>query len=333
MIQDFCCPEYEHCCACPRNCGINRNAGERGFCGETAELRIAWAGLHFGEEPPITGSGGSGTIFITGCNLRCTFCQNFQISQHGMGSAVTLEVFTSICLRLQAAGAENINIVTGSHVIPALRIGLRTAKQQGLTIPVVWNSSAYETVGELESLAELVDGWLPDLKTLDSSTAQRVFAAPSYPTQACAAISTMAELSPLHITEPDDRYPLGKMLTGVIVRHLALPGKMQDSKAVLQWFAQRLKNKALLSLMTQYTPVTANPQKHKITAFENRLLNESEDLCLRTFLEDLNIDDGFYQELVCDLDWLPDFNRMQTFSSALSKPLWHWKHGWIETIL
>lgn len=329
MIQDFCCPEYERCRACPRHCGINRNTGERGFCGETAELRIAWAGLHFGEEPPVTGVGGSGTIFITGCNLRCVFCQNFQISQHGMGSAVTVETFTGICLRLQAAGAENINIVTGSHAIPALCIGLREAKRKGLTIPVVWNSSAYETVPELEALAGLVDGWLPDLKTLDSSTAQRIFAAPDYPERACTAIGVMAALSPLLITDTDERYPFGKMLSGVIVRHLALPGKLQDSKAVLQWFAHKLKHKALLSLMTQYTPVAANPQARKITAFENRLLNESEDLHLKTFLDDLNIDDGFYQELVCDQDWLPDFNRVQTFSSSLSKPLWHWKEGWI----
>ena len=137
----------------------------------------------------------------------------------------------------------------------------------------------------------------------------------------------MARLSPLNLTLPDERYPFGKMLSGVIVRHLALPGKLEDSQAVLGWFAQKLKRKALLSLMTQYTPITANPKARRIDAFSNRLLDESEDLRLRTLLEDLNIDDGFYQELVSDLDWLPDFNRVQTFSSTLSKPLWHWKTG------
>jgi len=330
MIRDFCCVEYEHCTACPKRCGVNRNAGERGFCGETAELRIAWAGLHFGEEPPVSGAGGSGTIFLTGCNLRCVFCQNFQISQEGMGRAVTEREFIEICLTLQSAGAENINIVTGSHAIPALGAGLRAAKQHGLTIPIVWNSSAYETVEALESIADTVDGWLPDLKTLNTETSHRVFAAPDYPEQACAAIETMARLSPLNLTPPDERYPFGKMLSGVIVRHLALPGKLEDSQAVLRWFAQNLKGKALLSLMTQYTPITANPKARRIDAFSNRLLNESEDIRLRTFLEDLNIDDGFYQELVSDLDWLPDFNRIQTFSSTLSKPLWHWKTGWVH---
>lgn len=329
-IRDFCCTEYERCTACPKCCGVNRNAGERGFCGETAELRIAWAGLHFGEEPPVTGAGGSGTLFLTGCNLRCAFCQNFQISQEGMGRAVTEQEFIEICLTLQAAGAENINIVTGSHAIPALGAGLRAAKRHGLTIPVVWNSSAYETVEALELLAGAVDGWLPDLKTLDAETARRVFAAPDYPERACTALEAMAQLSPLIITPPDDRYPFGKMLSGVIVRHLALPGKLEDSRAVLYWFAQKLKGSALLSLMTQYTPVAANPKARHIDVFSNRLLNEGEDLRLRAFLEDFGIDDGFYQELVSDLDWLPDFTRVQTFSSALSKPLWHWKTGWVN---
>lgn len=330
MIRDFCCAEYERCTACPKRCGSNRNAGERGFCGETAELRIAWAGLHFGEEPPVTGAGGSGTVFITGCNLRCSFCQNFQISQQGIGSAVTENEFIAICLKLQETGAENINIVTGSHAIPALGAGLRAAKKQGLVIPVVWNSSAYETVAALESLQGAVDGWLPDLKTLSRKTAGTVFAALDYPEQATEAIETMARLSPLSLTAADEHYPFGKMHSGVIVRHLVLPGKLEDTQAVLQWFSKTLNKKALLSLMTQYTPVTANPNARHITAFSNRLLNETEDLTVRTFLEDFGIDDGFYQELAGDTDWLPDFTRVQTFSSALSKPLWHWKNGWIS---
>ena len=330
VIQDFCCSEYERCVACPKKCGVNRNTGTRGFCGETAELRIAWAGLHFGEEPPVTGAGGSGTIFLTGCNLHCAFCQNFQISQKGMGKAVTQAEFTAICRALQDAGAENLNIVTGSHAIPALNIALRTAKQQGVTIPVVWNSSAYETVEAIESLKGAVDGWLPDLKTLNAKTARHVFAAPDYPEHACAAIEAMARLAPLILTEPDERYPFGKLLSGVIVRHLALPGRLEDTKAVLRLFAEKFRGKALLSLMTQYTPVAANPNARRITAFSNRLLSEYEDIRLRTFLEDFGIDDGFYQELVSDTDWLPDFTRVQTFSSALSKPIWHWNTGWVE---
>ena len=244
-----------------------------------------------------------------------------------MGRAVTKPEFIEICLTLQKAGAENINIVTGSHAIPALGAGLRAAKQQGLNIPVVWNSSAYETLEAIESLKGVVDGWLPDLKTLNTETADRLFAARDYPGQACTAIEAMSRLSPLTLTDATEKYPFGKMLAGVIVRHLALPGKSEDTKAVLNWFSRKLKDKALLSLMTQYTPVTANPQTRHITAFSNRFINEAEDLQLRSFLEDCGIDNGFYQELVSDSGWLPDFTRIQTFSSALSKPLWHWKKG------
>lgn len=330
VIRDFCCVEYEHCVACPKQCAVNRNKGERGACGETAELRIAWVGLHFGEEPPVSGVGGSGTIFLTGCNLRCTFCQNFQISQEGMGRAVTMDEFVALCIALQDAGAENINIVTGSHAIPAVRLGLYAAKQSGLTIPVVWNCSGYETVEAVESLTDVVSGWLPDIKTLTSETARRIFAAPDYPERARMAIEAMAACSPLVITEANAQYPCGKLLSGVIVRHLALPGKLEDSKAVLHWFARNLKETALLSLMTQYTPITKNPHALLHDAFSNRLLNESEDTQLKMFLDEAGIEDGFYQELVSDLDWLPDFTRVQTFSSTLSRPIWHWKAGWVH---
>lgn len=319
--------EYESCVLCPKRCKINRNAGQTGFCKETNKLRIAWAGLHLGEEPPVTGVGGSGTIFITGCNLRCSFCQNYQISQQGMGRAVSLREFSDICLLLQSEHAENINIVTGSHAIPAIAAGLQLAKQNGLIIPVVWNSSAYETEEAVDLLRNCVDGWLPDIKTLNREVAAQVFAAPDYPDTAVKAVLKMASLSPLKIEYPDaEKYPLGRLISGVIVRHLALPARMQDSKAVLKWFAANLKNKALLSLMTQYTPVNANPNAQKISLFENRMLKNSEDIILRNFLSVLQIDNGFYQELVPSSDWLPDFNRKQTFSSTLSKPLWHWKN-------
>lgn len=247
-----------------------------------------------------------------------------------MGRAVAQDELVSICLALQSAGAENINIVTGSHAVPALQQGLSAAKEHGLQIPIVWNCSAYETVEAIESLAGVVDGWLPDIKTLNSETARRIFAAADYPERACTAIEAMVKHSPRIITEPDTQYPLGKMLSGVIVRHLALPGKLDDSKAVLAWFSKKLKNKALLSLMTQYTPITKNPTARSVDAFSNRLLNGSEDIQLRTFLAHFEIEDGFYQELVSDLDWLPDFTRVHTFSSTLSKPLWHWKTGWVH---
>jgi putative pyruvate formate lyase activating enzyme len=137
---------YQNCLLCPRRCGVDRAAGETGYCGETAELRVASASIHRGEEPPVTGTGGSGTIFVSGCNLGCVFCQNYQVSQKqvsqaaAMGRAVSMEEFAGICLALQKRGAENINIVTGSHAAPAIIAGVETARQQGLAIPLLWNS-------------------------------------------------------------------------------------------------------------------------------------------------------------------------------------------------
>jgi len=330
--------KYEACIACPRGCGINRNE-KTGACGETADLRVAWAGLHFGEEPPVTGERGSGTIFITGCNLGCAFCQNFQISRDGVGRKLEEIEFAEICLSLAEAGAENINIVTGSHAIPSIASGLRKAKDQGLSIPILWNSSAYETTEALSLLEGLVTVWLPDLKTLNPLLSENVFRAADYPKVAKKAIRFMAEKSPLILTHENDsvhgisgdhsvgKASTGKIVSGVIVRHLALPGRLADTELVLRWFAEHLKDKALLSLMTQYTPVKASPYAQGIDAFPDRLLDKSEYKKLTNLLEELEIDTGFYQELVDDTDWLPDFTLQQPFSSKLAKPVWHWTTG------
>ncbi len=327
--KDFVLPEYEACRLCPKNCGVNRNAGETGFCRETNALKIAWAGLHFGEEPPITGNGGSGTVFITGCNLRCSFCQNYRISQDGIGAEVSLQEFSAICRALQNAGAENINIVTGSHAVPALAAGLHYAKKEGLAIPVVWNTSAYETEQAVSLLSSVVDGWLPDIKTFDPETASVLFGAADYPKTAAAAIAQMAELSPLKLRY-GKAYPFGKLESGVIVRHLALPGCLQDTEAVLRWYAGTIKDKALLSLMTQYTPIKARPLAATPARFQNRMLHRYDDAALKELLTELEIDGGFYQELNPSDDWLPDFTRIRTFSAELSKPLWHWTCGFVR---
>ena len=323
--------EYESCAICPRACGVNRNKGERGFCGETADLRVAWAGLHFGEEPPITGKGGSGTVFITGCNLRCKFCQNYQISQDGMGRAVSAREFADIALALEKVGAENINVVTGSHAIPAIATGLRAARARGLSVPILWNSSAYENPEALDLLDGLVAAWLPDLKTLNSGLAESVFQAADYPKAAKRAIRHMVEKSPISIERPDDeKYPAGKLASGVIVRHLALPGRLGDSELVLNWFAEHLADRAILSLMTQYTPVPKSGHAAGIDAFPDRPFARAEYDELMALVEKLDIDTGFYQELVEDTQWLPDFDRIQPFSSALARPVWHWTTGFVD---
>jgi putative pyruvate formate lyase activating enzyme len=323
---------YQNCLCCPRACGVNRDAGERGFCGETAELRLSSVVLHRGEEPPLTGKGGSGAVFITGCNLACAFCQNYQISRgeretllrrksprgdfegdecgkHGKrpGRTVSTEEFARICLALQDRGAENINIVTGSHAVPAIVAGITVARSAGLALPVLWNSSAYESLSALALLKEHVDMYLPDLKTLDSGLAAKWFNAPDYPETASAAIRAMIAAR------------AGK----VIVRHLILPGCLDSTRAVLRWFAEHAAGRALLSVMTQYTPIPQNNKR--ADDLPGRFLNEAEYETVLGWLEEFGIEDGFCQELTAGGGWLPDFNRPNPFSSSLSVPVWHWR--------
>jgi putative pyruvate formate lyase activating enzyme len=310
---------YQNCFLCPRACGVDRSSGKRGFCGETAELRVASAVLHRGEEPPIAGQGGSGAIFITGCSLGCAFCQNYQISHGSIGRSVSAEEFAGICLKLQKQGAENINIVTGSHAIPAIVRGLSAARSAGLTIPALWNSSAYEKPEALELLKDQIDIYLPDLKTLDDALAARFFNAPDYPRTASAAILKMIETA-------DTRYSASKPAPSgrVIIRHLVLPGYLDSTRSVLRWFAGHARGRALLSLMTQYTPIQALAAGPKAAA-PARFLNETEYATILGWLDEFGIEDGFCQELVSGDDWLPDFNRPNPFSPELSVPVWHWR--------
>lgn len=337
-MSDF----FSKCNLCPRKCGVNRSGGELGFCREPSTLRIAFAGLHFGEEPLVTVFGGSGTIFFTGCTLRCAFCQNYQISQNGYGREVSTPEFVEICKKLQDAGAENINLVTGSHNIPKIAEGLRAARDAGVTIPFCWNSSAYESVEMLELLRGLVTIWLPDLKTLSSSFAKNVFAAPDYPEVAKKAISWMIENNPLiieEIPEPPNAKPAEwatpgepreKMQSGVIIRHLYMPGHFEETADVLQWLKENADGKAITSVMNQYTPVPFDEEKSKLqarkkalSAIENRLVNEQEFSDIQDLLEAYDFEYLFYQELTDDTSWLPDFRRTQPFSNKLATPIWH----------
>ena len=294
---------YNPCNLCPRNCGVNRLKGETGFCGENSILRIGAAVIHYGEEPPLVGTGGSGTIFISGCNLGCAFCQNHQISQgpSPLGREVKTEEFAKICAALRDKGAENINIVTGSHAIPALVEGFIAAKNAGVTLPVLWNSSAYENPDALELLKEHVDIFLPDLKTIDSEIAVKYFNAPDYPSAAQAAIKKMIEMS-----------------KKVIIRHLILPGYLDSTRRVLRWFAENAAGHALLSLMTQYTPI---PGRNNL--MPSRYLTKDEYETVLYWLKEFKIEDGFCQEFVTGSEWLPDFKRNNPFSSELSVPVWH----------
>ena len=324
---------YEACRLCPRNCGAPRTAGPAGFCQEPARVRAGVACLHFGEEPPITVHGGSGTIFISGCNLGCAFCQNYQISQQGMGADLSTKDFAKVCLALEAAGAENINIVTGSHTVPAIVAGLTEARLQGMSLPICWNSSAYEKVEVLQQLKGLVDIWLPDFKTINPETSAALFQAKDYPQRAQESILFMVENSPLKLQQVKGR---DKMLRGVIVRHLFLPGHFEDTLLTLKWLKKHVDEKAYLSLMSQYTPVPFVEEAEKLarrqnqlSALENRLVSQEEFQDLQDILAAFDFKYLFYQELVEDTEWLPDFNRVQPFSYELAKPVWHWREGFV----
>jgi putative pyruvate formate lyase activating enzyme len=315
--------KYKQCRLCPRECGVDRTSGGKGFCGEGDALRLASASIHRGEEPPVTGEGGSGAIFVSGCNLGCVFCQNYQISRENQGKAVAIAEFAEICLALAAEKAENINIVTGTHAAPALAAGLKAAREQGLTIPALWNSSGYEAVETIELLADAVDVFLPDLKTLDPVLSSRFFNAPDYGGTASRAIQKMLELRGKPIFDKGKDGEKRKIRSGVIIRHLVLPDFLESTREVLRWFANHAQGRALLSLMTQYTPINSALDA------PSRSINAPEYEIVLNWLDEFGIEDGFYQELSPDRDWLPDFERINPFSSELSTPVWHWKRGFI----
>jgi putative pyruvate formate lyase activating enzyme len=238
------------------------------------------------------------------------------VSRCGEGIELTEDELARIFLDLQQAGAENVNIVTGTHFAPGILGALGQARLRGLSIPMVWNCSGYETPETVRLLSDSVSFFLPDLKTLDSALAEEHFHAADYPARAADALLAMAEAKPL---KPDAEAPTG----GVIVRHLVLPGHLAQTRDVLAWFRANLAGKALLSLMFQYTPIPGQPRAAPL----DRMLSPEEHGQVLAMLEELGIEDGFFQELVPDSGWLPDFGRPRPCSSELSRMVWHHRDG------
>ena len=265
----------KNCCLCPRNCGIDRLAGQKGFCGVTAEIMVARAALHMWEEPCISGKEGSGAVFFSGCSLGCVFCQNRAISRGQSGKMITVERLAEIFLDLQRQKANNINLVTAGHFLVQVREALILAKKQGLTIPVVYNSSGYEKAEMLQLLDGLVDIYLPDFKYMESDLAGKYSHAKDYQEIAREALAEMVRQA--GTPEFDNR---GMMKKGVIVRHLLLPGHVRNSRKVLEYLYETYKDQIYISLMNQYTPMPAvmeDPQlSRKVTDREyDRLLDHA----------------------------------------------------------
>ncbi|MFQ3620986.1 MAG: radical SAM protein [Spirochaetales bacterium] len=310
---------YTSCKLCNRICRVDRTTGERGFCRESDNLRIAWAGVHRGEEPILCGPGGSGTIFFTGCTLRCFFCQNLQLSRGEIGKEVRTEEFASLCLRLQETGVENINLVTGTHFIPSIVEGLALARKAGLILPVLWNSSGFENVLALSLLAPWVQIYVPDLKTLNPAFSKVVFNTPLYPETATQAILEMA-------SQRFPRFEGDRLVEGVVVRHLVLPGFLENTREVIRWFSIHLRYRAILSLLVQYTPLPSMSLPPKLTDLFgvewNRGITEEEYEKVLSYLEEFRITDGFVQELSPSENLLPDFAKPEAFPYNLASPIW-----------
>ena len=256
-----------HCTLCPRRCGVNRNAGTRGFCGAGRTVRVARTMLHAWEEPCLVGAHGAGAVFFSHCTLRCVYCQNHTISHEGSGTEMSAAELASCFLTLQQDGAATLDLVTPTHYTPQILTALCIARAQGLSLPVVWNTSGYETVENIDRLAGAVDIYLPDLKYASEESGRRCSAAPDYAAAAWAALGAMVAQAGAVQFAAD-----GRLMRGVLVRHLVLPGHRHESIALVRRLWETFGDAIQLSLMRQYTPLYRAaefpPLHRRLTTFE-----------------------------------------------------------------
>jgi len=288
------------CLLCPRKCGVNRQISY-GVCQVSNKIKIARAALHFWEEPCISGDSGSGAVFFSGCPLHCVFCQNEEISHGKVGKEISVERLAKIYLELQAKGANNINLVTGTQYIPAIVSSVNLARLGGLTIPIIYNTSGYEKVDSLKQLEGIVDVYLPDFKYMDSILAKKYSHAEEYPIVAKLAIDEMVrQRGNLQFDEN------GLIKSGVIVRQLLLPGHVNDSKMIVEYLYRKYGDEIFISIMSQYTPMAQIKDKYPEL---NRRVTKREYDAVVQFALDLGIENAFIQDRkVAKESFIPDFN-------------------------
>jgi putative pyruvate formate lyase activating enzyme len=239
-----------NCSLCPRRCNVDRLSGETGYCNTGRQAVLASYNAHFGEESPLVGSHGSGTIFFSHCNLLCNFCQNYEISHLGEGLEIDAAQLAAIMLELQRSGCHNINFVTPSHVVPQMLAALVLAARRGLSIPLIYNCGGYDRVETLRLLHGIVDIYMPDFKFRDSQVAQETCNAPDYPEVACRALVEMhRQVGDLRIDRKS-----GLAYKGLLVRHLVLPGGLAGTAKVMQFIADKLSRDTYVNIMAQYRP-------------------------------------------------------------------------------
>lgn len=290
----------KECRLCPRNCGVNRLVGETGACRAGLLPKVALASLHQWEEPCISGERGSGTVFFSHCNLQCVFCQNYTISQEDFGKELRIEELAELFLRQEARGAHNINLVSATQFLPQVRDALVIAREKGLHIPVVHNSNGYESVEALQAIEGLIDVYLPDLKYYSDEYACRFSHAPEYFAKATAAILEMFRQvgAPQFSNE-------GLIEQGLMIRHLMLPGLLEDSKQVLNWIQANLPHEVFISLMAQYTPMYNSGNFPEL----QRRISQTEYDDLLDYFSDLGLENGFVQERSsATSDYTPNFD-------------------------
>ena len=274
---------YTHCTLCPRRCGVDRTRGQLGFCKMPGQVHAAHAGVHYWEEPVISGSFGSGAVFFSGCTLKCAFCQNYDISQENFGKPMTSAELRAAFERLIDEGVQNINLVTPTHFLP----DILPALEPKLPVPVVYNCGGYESVETLRQLEGKIDVYLPDFKYSDNVLAKRLSSAPDYFETASAAILEMYRQVGKPVLEDDE------MKRGVLVRHLVLPGCVDNSLGVLDWVAEHFRSGDILfSLMSQYVPMG---RAAEMPPFDRRITELEYDSVL-SYMMLLGIEDGYTQD-------------------------------------
>lgn len=278
------------CDLCPRKCLVDRKKGEKGICGQTENLKVARAALHFWEEPCISGDAGSGAVFFSGCPLHCVFCQNENIANGTVGKEISVERLAEIFLELQEKGANNINLVTPGHFVPQITKALDLAKQEGLKLPIVYNTSSYETVETIKRLEGYVDIYLPDFKYMSPGLSKKYSHAPDYAEVAKAAIAEMVRQTGKAVFVNGEEDNL--ILSGTIVRHLTLPGCMEDSMQILKYLHETYGDMIYISIMNQFTPLS-NLEKYPEL---NRRITDEEYETLVDYAIEIGIENGFIQE-------------------------------------
>ncbi len=286
------------CMLCPRNCQVNRYI-ETGYCKAKTKIKVALASVHMWEEPCISGENGSGTIFFSHCNMGCIYCQNYKISK-GYGKEISVKRFKEICLELQSKNVNNINLVTPTHYTPLIKKGLLKAKEEGLTIPIVYNTSSYENVDTIKMMNNIVDIYLADLKYYDDTYARKYSNAPNYFNYATIAIDEMYK----QVGKPKFNKK-GIMKKGLIVRVLLLPNRVEDAKKIIKYLHDKYDDNIFISIMNQYTPV----KKLKYDEL-NRKVQDSEYDELINYACDIGVVNAYIQEGETQKEsFIPNFNK------------------------